>query len=356
MYRGANVRPLPTRRHMMALLLGASAASLLVACTQAPASAPPAAKPTAPPAPAAAPNVAPQERDKVSVRADWIPGSTHSAFYIALDKGWYEELGLDVEVGGAQGSGQAAQLVATGNATFGHVDGGALVNAIATGLPIKSVALAGATAPLGYTYAQDVIKTPKDMEGKTYVAVPTSATHQFWPAFAEINGIDTNKVTVVNSDATNVRQLVIGKRGDITDGAVGADEYLITLEGRPSGIFLLGDYGLKLVGHAIVASNESIQQKPDMVRRFLDATLRAYDFVKANQPEALEIFFRRNPDASRPLNENQLKQRVPLFTNPSGAQTEEQWQTTIDLVAKYRKLDRTPSTSEVYTNDFLPRR
>src|SRR5262245_31790674 len=114
--------------------------------------------------------------------------------------------------------------------------------------------------------------------------------------------------------STNVRQLVIGKRGDITDGAVGADEYLITLEGRPSGIFLLGDYGLKLVGHAIVASNESIQQKPDMVRRFVDATLRGYDFVKANQPEALEIFFRRNPDASRPLNENQLKERVPLFS------------------------------------------
>src|SRR5262249_57776072 len=92
------------------LLAGAARPSLLVACA-------PAAAPT-PVAPAPAPAVkgAPPEPENVSVRLDWIPGSHHAPFYVALDKGWYAEQGLDVEIGPANGSGQAAQLVTAGTA------------------------------------------------------------------------------------------------------------------------------------------------------------------------------------------------------------------------------------------------
>src|SRR5262249_7449079 len=245
-----------SRRGLLTLLASAAATSLLAACA-------PAAAPT-PVAPAPAPAVqgAPPEREDVSVRLDWIPGSHHAPFYVALDKGWYAEQGLDVEVGAGNGSGQAAQLVAAGQATFGHVEGGALLRAIGSGMPLKSVALAGAKTPLGYAYATDVIRTPKDLEGKTYAGVLASATHQVWPAFAEINGIDTKSVTVVNVAANSSTQIVSAGKADFTDAAVGSGAFTIGENARPAATILLADYRLRYVRHASVANNATIQQKP----------------------------------------------------------------------------------------------
>jgi NitT/TauT family transport system substrate-binding protein len=348
-----------SRRGVLTLMASAAATSLLAAC--APAAAPTAVAPApAPtvvaPAPAPAVKTAPQERDKASVRLDWIPGSHHAPFYVALDKGWYAEQGLDVEVGAGNGSGQAAQLVAAGNATFGHVEGGALLRAIGSGMPLRSVALAGARTPLGYAYGADVIRTPKDMEGKTYAGVLSSATHQVWPAFAEINGIDTKTITVVNVEANSTTQVVSSGKADFTDAAVGEGAFTISENGRPADTFLLADYGLNYVGHAIVANNATIQQKPEMVRRFVEVTLRAFDFAKANQQETVEIFLKLNPEANRPMNEYQFKHRVLLYSQPSGAQTEAEWQRTIDIFTQYFKLEQTPKATDVFTNDFLPKR
>lgn len=331
---------------MLELALGTGAVALAAACNSSTSSATSApAKPaatTAPAKPAAttSPAAAGKASENVVVRLDLLPLSYPAPFYVAQDKGWYDEQGLTVEVGDAKGSGQAAQLVGTGNATFGYVEGGALVKAFATGLPSKSVALAFAKPPLGYAYTKDTgVKTPKDLEGKTYGAVPFSATFQFGPAFAEANGIDVSKVPGVNVEPGSSIQLAATMKVDSIDAAVGEEDFLLIKAGRDAATFGLAEYGLNDVGHAIVATTMTIQQKPEMVRRFLDATLPGQRLKKRNQGDALESFAKLNPDSDRDLAANQLKASAPLWSNPSGAQTEQEWQSTIGLIANQAGTD-----------------
>lgn len=118
----------------------------------------------------------------------------------------------------------------------------------------------------------------------------------------------------------------------------------------------LAEYGHHHVGNAIVANTATIRQKPDMIRRFLDATLRGYNSTKSSHNDALGTVLKRNADVKRGLADNQLKASVPLWGSPFGAQTQQQRLSSIDLIAKYAKLDKTPNRSDTYANDLVPKR
>jgi NitT/TauT family transport system substrate-binding protein len=287
---------------------------------------------------------------------DWSPSPYHAPFYVALAKGWYDEGGLEVTIGETKGSGQAAQLVGAGDAQFGYVDGPVLLSSVVSGAPLKSVALTFAKSATGYAYAIDTgIKTPKDLEGKTFAALPFGTSTQLWPAFAQVNGIDVSKVTVVTVDAAASTQTVAARRADFTSAVAGADEFVITKAGRPAAFLGHSEHGLSYVGHAVVASATTIQQKPDVVRSFVGATVRGYDFTKANMDEALDLVIKAAPEVPRDKGESHLKASIPLWSTPSGAQTAQQWQSTIDLIARYSKFEKTPSAGDLFTNDFLPK-
>lgn len=259
-----------SRRRALAWLAAAGTAPLL-ACTAPSATAPaPTARaaPAAPPASNVAPTAAPAPAtsaalEKVTFRLDFLPAGFHTPFYAARDRGWYREQGLDVEIGDSNGSTQAATLVATGNATFSYVDGGAIVRAIAAGQPIQSVALCLAKSPLGYAVPDDLnVRAPKDLEGKAYGPLTSGAAHQLWPIFAATNGIDASTVTVVNLDGASLVPALLQRRVDFVDAIVGRLDLLMAEGGRPGRTLALADYGLDYLGHGIVANLQTIREKP----------------------------------------------------------------------------------------------
>src|SRR5262245_20951761 len=124
--------------------------TLVVAAACAPAAAPsqpsaaaPAAAPAAggsAPATAAPGAKAPDTLESVTVLLDWFPDGYHAPFYVAREKGYYREAGLEVDIKEGRGSGTVAQLVGTKTATFGFAEGGAMAKGVATGIPVKMVA------------------------------------------------------------------------------------------------------------------------------------------------------------------------------------------------------------------------
>ncbi len=350
-----------SRREALALL-GAAGAMPLLSCaapaaapTSAPRSAGPsaAAQATAAPAGGAPP---PATLEKMSFRLDFLPAGFHTPFFVAHEQGWYRDQGLDVEIGGSNGSSQAATLVATGNATAAIVDGGAIVRAIASGQPIKCVALCLAKTPLGYAVPDDVnVRTPKDLEGKTYGALTSGAAYQLWPLFAATNGIDTSKITTVNLDAAGIVPALLQRRVDFVDAIAGRLDLFMAEGGRPGRTLLLADYGIEYLGHGLVANVQTIREKPDLVRRFLEATRRGFEFTRTNPDDALEIFNKQGTNERPAAAEAALKAVIPLWASPWGAQTEPQWQKMIELVAATGNLERTPAPADVFTAELLPR-
>jgi len=135
------------------------------------------------------------------MRLDWLYQGPNAGFLIAQDKGFYEQAGLNVEIGPGKGSGSTAQLVASKATQFGFADGFVVGNSVSKGMSIKMVAGIFRRNPTAVVVLDESdIKTPKDLEGKT-IAIPTGATQfQQWPAFAKGCGLDAGKIRITNID------------------------------------------------------------------------------------------------------------------------------------------------------------
>jgi NitT/TauT family transport system substrate-binding protein len=353
------------------LLVRLAAFVVLLAAGCAPAAAPasaPAAKPAAPaggpssaPA-AAAPPTAPARLESVSLLLDWFPEGYHAPFYVARDRGYYREAGLDVEIHEGKGSGNAAQLVGTKTATFGFAEGGAVAKAIGQGIPVRVVAGIFRRSPLGFSYLKESgISSPKDLEGKTYGVVPGSATHSLWPAFVAANRIDESKITDVNIDPVGADAAMLTGRIHFTDALVSAEPIRYQEAGKEGGILLMGDYGVTVVGHGIIANNETIADKPALVRGFVDASLRAWDDTRKNPDEAIDVFRQSVPEKSREIARAALVGTLPLLESegtrgrPLGFQSESDWDSTLQAIA-LAGLTSLPRADQVFTNEFIAAR
>src|SRR5438093_498947 len=139
-----------------------------------------------------------QAPERVSLRLDWAwwPGQTQ--FIVAKEKGFYREVGLDVEINQGQGSGNTVIVVGEGKDPLGFADMGAAAQAISKGVPIKAVATVQQKAGTSLIFLKGAgISSPKDIEGKRLGSTPTGSDAQRLPAFLAANGIDKSKVTVV---------------------------------------------------------------------------------------------------------------------------------------------------------------
>src|SRR5687767_3775818 len=113
-----------------------------------------------------APRSAPAQT-RVKVHLDWLVNGYHAPFFVALDKGWYKEGGLDVTVVPGKGSFDAIRTTATGNAEFGFADGAVMAKSVTEGLPVKMVAIMVQETLAGIvSFADKKVEKPKDLEGK----------------------------------------------------------------------------------------------------------------------------------------------------------------------------------------------
>ncbi len=126
----------------------------------------------------------------------------HFGFWIARERGWYADEGLDVTIKSSGGSTQAMQIVTGGQAEFGNVAASSLTQAAGQGsVPLRMVALFGQKDSLSIAYFESSgIKTPKDLEGRKLGMVPGSVAFLLWPSFAKANGVDASRVEIKNWD------------------------------------------------------------------------------------------------------------------------------------------------------------
>ena len=126
-----------------------------------------------------------QKRD-VSMRLDWLYQGPNAGFVVAKDKGFYDEAGLNVDIGPGRGSGSTAQLVASKAAQFGFADGFVVGAGVAKGMDIVTVGAIYRRNPTAViVLAESDIKSIKDLEGKTIGIAPGGTQFQQWPAVAQ---------------------------------------------------------------------------------------------------------------------------------------------------------------------------
>ena len=146
----------------------------------------------------------PQALTNVTLRTDYRVNGYVGPFALALERGFYREQGLAVQIGEGQGSSTTVQTVAVSDDTFGLADSTALVVGIsARSIPVKAVAVYSQSGIQGFLYHPDSgwDETIATMRGKVLVSSPGSAELTLIPAVLGTAGLTMNDIDLQLTDA-----------------------------------------------------------------------------------------------------------------------------------------------------------
>lgn len=237
------------------------------------------------------------KKERLLYALSWTIYGVHAPYFVAKEMGFYDEVGLEVDVVRGYGSSDTAKRIATGSCDLGEADWGSLALARSEGLELKAVGLYDhSSSGTIYSHPENPVLVPMDMEGKTYGASPWEIGQQLLPQFCELNGVDISKITVINAESDV--KLTMFAQGDL-DTIFEQFEHLETQE-KILGIDIVTldwrDWGLEMYGASIAATDVMIKEKPDVIARFLAATYKGMQWTIKNQSEAIDILLRYHPE------------------------------------------------------------
>jgi NitT/TauT family transport system substrate-binding protein len=257
-------------------------------------------------------------------------------------------------------------LVGKNEYDFGFGDLPTLVVAKSKGVPVASLVVVNQRSPMALVALKGTgLKTPKDAEGKVAGVHPSGSTFIFYQALMAANGVDRKKVTEATVPVP-YESFLLTRKVQIITGYIDAE--IPELEAKAGGpgsleIVIGADYGYDLLGSGMLTSEKMIKEKPDLVRRFTRAYLRAFQDVINNPQEAVEILARQNPEVAekRDVMLKQLDADIKYtFTsddtkaNGLGWNPQKKWQATHDTLLRLNVIEKAvPTINSLYSNDFL---
>jgi NitT/TauT family transport system substrate-binding protein len=298
--------------------------------------------------------------ERVVFRLDTSYLPKHGIFFAALGKGYYKDEGLDVEISNSTGSMATSQIIASGKDTFGFADAGTMVLARQQDAKIKMIAVIHAKNPYSViTLPNKGIKEPKDLEGKT-IGIDPGSTLIMFPIFCSLTKIDCTKVNVVTTDNTAKVPGLLAGRFDAIGGYLVSDPPVIAGMGQQAYVIPWSKYGFNLYANGIIAHERTLAEKPDLVKKFMRATVRGLKFANDNPDEAAKILVQQvpaiNPDAAKVGVQaaSEILWTEEALQNGIGYMTDAKWNELQDTLMKYMNLKQKSAPSALYTNEFLP--
>ncbi len=298
--------------------------------------------------------------EKIQFQNWWVWQPNTSPFWLAIDSGFYKEQGLDVNYVEGKGSSYAIQAVGAEKADIGVSDLGTAAFGISRKTPIKAVFSFLQSGPQAViSHRKTGIKKPKDVEGKRVAFGPADSGWILFPAFANANGIDMSKIIQVSAGPSSMRQLLLANKVEaILNYFTSVPE--IASQGADLTYLRYSDYGVSLLGGGLIAHEKTIKNRGAMLRKFVKATMKGFAEALKDPEKSIVNLMKRAPMTVSKKNialENLTMSLSLLHTKrskgkPIGWMDRGDWESTIHLLAKYRKM-KPLAVDRYYTNDFI---
>lgn len=303
----------------------------------------------------------PVELNEVILMLDWVPNTNHTGLFVAQEKGWYDEAGLQVNII-QPGEAGVEQAVAAGSAQFGISYQEGVTVARAEGVPIVSVAAVIQHNTSGFaSRAEAGITRPKDFEGKQYGSFGSPSERPILDLLMSCDGGNIEQVEFV--DVGYADFFAITERGvDFAWIFYGWDGINAELKGIELNIVMLSDWSDCVPDYytPVIITNESlIAAQPDLVQAFVSATARGYEFAAGNPDEAAKILIKAVPESDPALiraSQKWLSSRYQADASQWGIQDQQVWQRYADWLAAQGVLEKTIGGQAAFSNKFLPPR
>jgi NitT/TauT family transport system substrate-binding protein len=307
-----------------------------------------------------------QTPDKFQFRLNWTLYGEHAPFFVALDKGFYKEEGLEVEILEGSGSTTVAQLVSNMTNPVAYVDAATMMRGVGAGMPIKAVGVTLQQSPMAFIYRADAARPTKieEIKGSRIAITAGDASLAIFTAFMGKLGMkvdDVNLITVANPQSKE--QAVLNKQADALLGYFMDQGPRMQLQtGVKMGWTRLYDMaGVSTLSSAIIANNDWLKDAKNQaqLKRFLRASQRGWQYTFDHRDEAAEIFMKRAPAFNKEVSLLEINGTMTILRTektkgkPIGWSASEDWKESQDLLEKYAKLKSQPDVNVYFSNEFL---
>jgi NitT/TauT family transport system substrate-binding protein len=299
---------------------------------------------------------------------DWKFEGPAAGFFLAMDKGYFKEAGLNVTIDTGNGSVEAIPRVATGAYQMGFGDINSLIKFLDTDptQKIKAVMVVYERPPFAIIgrKSQGVTDDPKSVEGRKLGAPPPDGAFAQWPAFVQAAGIDASKVTI-ESVGFPVREPMLAQ-GQV-DGIFGF-AFSSVLNLKAQGVaaddistILMAEHGLDLYGNSILVNTDFAAANPDAVKGFLKALAKGFADAVADPVAGADAVLKRNEvlkkdiEVERLTMANNLNIKTPyVVANGFGGLDPAKLAKSIEYLTVSMKLTGNVKPEQIFDASFLP--
>ena len=298
--------------------------------------------------------------EKVTVVLDWTPNTNHTGLYVALDKGYYKEQGLDVEI--VQPSdGNATTIVATNKADFGvsYQEDVTYAKTSEDPLPIKAISTIIQHNTSGFASpASKNIKTVEDFENKTYGGWGSESEKATLNAVMTNNGADFDTVKILDVGEDDFFTAT-KKEIDIFNVFEGWTGVEAKLRGEEINFIATKDLDKRLDYYTplLITNDKIINENPELAKKFLAATSKGYEDCVNNPEESAKILLKYAPEINEELAIESQKFLADKYIDDAprwGEMKDSVWNNYTDFMMEYKLINKDMKASDAYTNEFLP--
>lgn len=301
-----------------------------------------------------------KELKKVKVILDWVPNTNHTGLYVAKDKGYFKEEGLDVEI--IQPSeGGTASLIAAGKGEFGvsYQEEVTFARTAKNPLPIKAIGAIIQHNTSGFAAPKNKnIKTPKDFEGKTYGGWGSPSEKAILKAIMEKDGGDFSKLKIVDMGSEDFFAAT-KKNIDfawIFEGWTGIEAKLKNIPLDYIELRKLNS-NLDYYTPVIIANEDLLKKQPELAKKFMKATTKGYEYCIENPEDSGKILLKNASENDEKLviqSQKYLKDKYKDDAKRWGEMKDSVWSNYTKFLLDNKLIEKNMDVKEAFTNEYLP--
>lgn len=304
-----------------------------------------------------------EELKELDVVLDWYPNALHAFLYVAIEKGYYEEEGLKVNIQFPSNSNDAISLVAAGQADIGLYYQQDVIQArTQQNVPVKSIG-AVVQGPLNIVLSLEEknITTAEDLVDKTIGYAGTELSEALIRSIMNYVGADYSDVTMIDVGFDLMSSMTTGNVDATIGCLVNHEVPQMEEEGFAVNWFDLDEYGVPTYYEGVfLANDEAIANDSETLSAFLRASAKGFADMKADPEAALEILLDNQNEENFPLSETverkSMEVLLPMMETADASflsQSDECWQENIDWMLAQGLISEAVALDEVRVNlDF----
>jgi NitT/TauT family transport system substrate-binding protein len=288
-------------------------------------------------------------------------------FFLAIDKGYFKDEGLDLIIDIAAGGPlEALNRLAAGKADMAVSDINLLIKfRDANGTAIKALFTVFDKPPYAIIARKSHgVLAPRDLQGKKVGAPAADPTFAQWPIFAKVADVDAAKVTIEEVGLPVLKPMLAAGEVDAITGFAFTSYVDLKADGVPPEDLVLlpmADYGVELYGDAIMAAAGFAEEKPEAVRGFLRAYARALKDTVRDPASALEVLLRHTEGLNKDVELERLRMAIrdnivtpAVQANGFGSIDQVRFAAGIDQIALAYRFKAKDKAASAFDRSFLP--